>query len=219
MKTLSDPIIVGAYAQHQQAMAFCRTVQRVHHRYAAEVVGAFSLCPHMKDPASAFGQFCVILDEALDIDTAIEQVAAADGQVAHLVYPLTTAESGSFERFGNRLHERVVKRLPSPPVHATFHPRMRGDRTNAARLVGLVRRAPDPFVQFVPDGLHQGGTSFLDPEKANLAALLANGPVVRHRSLAELSEEQLDDLEARLAAVHRDRDERYAPFLAAWNLK
>ena len=209
-----QPIAAGHYASHQRAPAFCLLVQQLHHRYANEVVGAFSLCPHMKDPHSAFGYFCVVLDEQLDIETAIAQVRAADGQMAHLVYPLVTVGSGDFERFGNKLHQQIAKRLPSPPVHACFHPQMRGDRLTASRRVGLVRRAPDPFVQFVPDGLHQGGTSFLDPAKADLAALFNNGPTVHHPSLADLSDSQLDALEAKLIAIRRDRDERYAPFIA-----
>jgi hypothetical protein len=212
----SEPIVAGELAAHPLARAFALEVQRVHHRYAVEVVGAFSLCPFMNDPESAFGRFVVMLDREPAVASARDQVLAAPG-VAHLIYPLFTGSSNAIERFGNALHEAVRReafaRRLDPPVHATFHPEMEGDTSSAQRLVGFLRRAPDPFVQFVPEGLAKGGTVFADPATIDLATLLTPKPA---RSLFDrLSRADLEVVAAREASIRADRNESYARFLDA----
>ncbi len=214
---MAEPTVAGALAAHPIAAEFARAVERVHHRYAREVVGAFELCPFMNDPESAFGRFCVMLDRELDLAAAKEQVLAAPG-VVHLVYPLAAASSSAFERFGNALHEAVrreafARRLDAP-VHATFHPEMEGDRSSGPRIVGFLRRAPDPFVQFVPEGLAKGGTQFVDPARVDIAELMAAAH--RKRDLASrLTPAEIDRIAALLADIRAERDASYARFLDA----
>ena len=207
--------IAGALRDHPLASALANEVMRVHHRYAVEVVGAHRLCPFMNDPATAFGRFCVMLDRAMDVEAALSEVAAAGTSVVHLVYPLIDVDVTTFERFGNRLHMEVAKTLMRAPVHATFHPLMEGDATSATRLVGMLRRAPDPFVQFVPEGLHEGGTTYLDPQSFDPATYAQPRPTPSQHNHERLS---LADVAAILECqedIRDDRDRSYARFLDA----
>jgi hypothetical protein len=204
--------VAGALAHHAAAADFAAVVERVHHRYATEVVGAFRLCPFMRDPETAFGRFVVMLDREPDTRTAAAEVIAAGSQVVHVVYPLVRGAPSSFERFGNEVHQAVARQTHGGPVHATFHPDMSGDARSPARLVGLLRRAPDPFVQFVPEGLHKGGTVFADLTELDLAQLLAQqgaGP------RAPLVPAEIERIEATQADIHADRERSYAKHLSA----
>ena len=213
-----DPVLAGSLASDPRALEFARVVQTVHARYAREVVMAFGLCPFLHDPATAFGRFCVVLEEDARVDLATELVLDAPG-VVHLVYPLYRRGCHEMERFGNELHERVRRASfergdSRPPVHATFHPDMEGDLSSPRRRVGFVRRAPDPFVQFVPQGLTDGGSTFIDPSKLDLASLLGS-PAKKLSRLASLDSTELESLRERVADVRRERDERYAGYFDA----
>lgn len=207
--------VAGAFAARAGARAFAAVVERVHHRYATEVVGAYALCPFMRDPSRSFGRFCVMLDPEPDLEAALAEVAAAPTQVVHLVYPLVTLDVSPFERFGNALHQLVARTVPSPPVHATFHPRMEGDATRAARLIGLLRRAPDPFVQFVPEGLHEGGTTFVDLAAIDLATFSAK-PARAASTFERLTPAMIEALVATQDDIKAERDARYAEHLDAF---
>ncbi|MCC6522508.1 MAG: hypothetical protein IT373_07590 [Polyangiaceae bacterium] len=210
-------VVAGALASHPLAAAFAAEVRRVHHRYAVEVVSGYRLCPHIGEPHASFGRFCVMLDRVPDLEAAVAEVAAgvADGMLVHLVYPLVDLEPTHFERFCNELHAEVARRLPDPPVHATFHPRLEGDALSPARMVGLLRRAPDPFVQFVPEGLHKGGTVFADLATLDLESLLKGPRDYATRTFERLKSGGLDVLLGWLADIRADRDRSYAPYLQA----
>ncbi len=210
------PLIRGSLQGHPLAQSFAAEVHRVHRRYAAEVVAKNGFCPFLRDVDTGFGRFCVMLDPEPDVDTALAAVHAAGTSVIHLVYPCTTRLVASpFEKFAGRLGEALKKALRDPPVMATFHPALPGDGSNPFRLVGLLRRAPDPFVQLIPEGLHEGGTMFagaadleetttgeeLDPAQANFAKL--------HGGF-------LEKLVALMSEIRADRDRSYAPFLEAF---
>jgi hypothetical protein len=207
--------VAGALASRGEARAFASIVQRVHHRYATEVVGTHGLCPFMRDPARSFGRFCVMLDREPDLEAALAEVVSAGSQVVHLVYPLVSIDVTPFERFGNELHQLVARTLPSPPVHATFHPNMEGDASRPSRLVGLLRRAPDPFVQFVPEGLHEGGTSFVDLGQLDLAALLAT-PARAQTTFERLTSAMIAAIVSSQDDIKADRDRSYAEHLDAF---
>lgn len=214
----NGPIVAGPLATHPLATEFASVVQRVHYRYAREVVGAFSLCPFMNDPASAFGRFCVVLGRELAVQPAKELVLAAPG-VVHLIYPLFEGGCHPMERFANALHEAVRREVfmrgeGAPPVHATFHPEMEGDTTTPQRLIGLVRRAPDAFVQFVPQGLSGGGTQFADLATLDLAALVASPK--KGVALAKLTSLEQASLTASAREIRADRNASYARYLDAF---
>jgi hypothetical protein len=206
------PLIRGSLKGHPLAASFAAEVHRVHRRYAAEVVAKNGFCPFLKDVDTGFGRFCVMLDPEPDTEEALATVRVAATSVIHLVYPCTPWPASPFEKFAGRLGELLKKSLRDPPVMATFHPTLLGDGSNPFRLVGLLRRAPDPFVQLIPEGLHEGGTMFagaadleetttgeeLDPAKANFAKI--------HGGF-------LEKLVALMAEIRADRDRSYAPFL------
>ena len=218
MAAVTAPILRGALRERARAVAFAQVVERVHHRYASEIVGRYTLCPHMNDPASAFGRFCVMLDREPDLEDAVACVVEAGAQVCHLIYPLIATSRGEcapFERFGNALHKAVAKAMADAPVHATFHPAMEGDPLSASRIVGFLRRAPDPFVQFVPEGLHKGGTVFADVDSFDLHAMMSAKKKERDL-LARLSPSDIAAIEEGLRDIRRDRDDSYAEFLDAF---
>ena len=207
--------IAGALRDHPLAANLANEVMRVHHRYAVEVVGAHRLCPFMNDPETAFGRFCVMLDRTTDLDAALSEVTAAGTSVVHLVYPLLDIDVTSFERFGNRLHMEVAKTLMRAPVHASFHPLMEGDASTATRLVGMLRRAPDPFVQFVPEGLHEGGTTYLDPQSFDPQRFAGPRPTPAQHNYERLSAADIATIFERQQDIRADRDRSYARFLDA----
>lgn len=205
------PILRGALAAHPLAPAFAEEVARVHRRYAAEVVERNRLCPFLRDPDAAFGHFCVVLDSEPDAARAFEiarELRSAGGGVAHLVFPLVGPPSKPFERFGSELGRRIREGLPDPPVIATFHPELSGNRATPHGLVGLLRHAPDPFVQLVPAGLHEGGTVLA-------GASPGPGRDVAEENWNRLGPEGIEAVLALTEALRRERNERYAPFLEA----
>jgi len=150
--------IFGSAAAHPQARALSEQVHRVLFRYAREVVAAHALCPFLHNVEVGMGVVGVILEPAPSPEETLAIMREIGEPVLHLVFPLFTGDASKFERFGSKLANLVQKSFPEPLVHATFHPELVGGTENAYRLIGLLRQAPDPFVQFIPHGLQQGGT-------------------------------------------------------------
>lgn len=197
--------VFGARRTHPDASALAVEAHRTVLRYATEVVAAYRLCPFLKGVDSGLGAVGVMLDVEPDVDTALAAIESLGEPIVHLVYPLFAGSSSPFERFGSRLAEAVRRALPEPLVHASFHPEMVGGRENAHRLIGLLRQSPDPFVQFIPHGLQQGGTVLAGedvPERSHaddrFARLMANDAATA------------DEVLARIAALKRERADRYA---------
>jgi len=228
------PMLFGRLAGHPAARSLAREVVRVHRRYGNEVVAAFRLCPFVRDVDVAFGRFCVVLAERTDLDEARDAFIRAEAPVLHIVYPLVRGPAAEFERFGaevGRTARDVWREVkiddprfgPEPPVIATFHPDLPGERTAPHRMIGLLRRAPDPFVQIIPGGHHEGGTvvapldqyKSLTPEV--MATILASVPPPQkdrvHETFERLKPVDLDEIAARVADIRADRDRSYAPFL------
>lgn len=198
----------GAGRSRPEANALAREVRRVHERYLREVVAANGLCPHLRQEDDAFGTFCVMLDPELDLELACQAVLEAGTSIVHVVFPRAHGPAADFERFGSRLDESLKGKTRERLVHATFHPRLAGGAEDAHRLIGLLRRAPDPFVQFVPSGLTKGGTTLAtEPGHA--------GKSHSERTFERLSGAKLDELIAKLDDIHADRARAYAPFLEA----
>lgn len=208
---LSEPVVRGELAHHPEALRLAAEVRRVHGRYADEVVARYRLCPFMRDAATGFGRFYVVLDREPVLETALAAVLEAESAVVHLIFPCVHAPSPQFERFASRLGEQL-RRVRSPaPVLAAFHPEMAGDETNSHRLVGLLRHAPDPFIQTIPEGLNHSGTVLagagvepaVDPAEDNYRRLQGAG---------------IAAVKAKLAEIMADRDTSYEPLLARLGL-
>lgn len=220
-----EPVLLGELASHPEAARFAVEVARVHARYAEEVVARHQLCPFLRDTASGFGCFCVLLDREPKVETALAAARQADSSVVHLVFPCIRTPAGLFERFAARVGEALRRGVegaptvqgqvyvpasnPKAPVLASFHPDMAGDATNAHRFVGFLRRAPDPFVQLIPPGLSEGGTVLA-------GAGVEPGEDRADMLFARLHGAGAEGIQALIAEIRADRDASYAPFLEAF---
>jgi hypothetical protein len=216
------PLVRGPLAGHPLAQRFAAEVHRVHRRYAAEVVAANHLCPFLRDVDTGFGAFVAMLDPGEpDLDAAVQAILSAGNPVIHVVFPLSRPVPTMFERFSGRVAQALKKALRDPPVMATFHPDLAGDGGDAHRLVGLLRRAPDPFIQLIPEGMHEGGTTFAPlPGPGEPAPAAPPEPVDSARAnFARLRDGHIEPLLALMADIHADRDRGYAPFLEAFGLR
>ncbi len=214
----SVPLLCGPLAGHSAASRFAAEVHRIHRRYAAEVVAANRLCPFLRDVETGFGAFVVMLDPgAPSVEATIHAVLAAGNPVIHVVFPLIRPVPSLFERFSGQLSQALKKALRDPPVMATFHPDLAGEATEAHRLVGLLRRAPDPFVQLIPEGMHEGGTVFAPlPARGEPAPVAPPAPIDSAQvNFDKLKGGGIEPLLARMAEIRADRDRSYAPFLEA----
>jgi hypothetical protein len=196
------PSVFGSRAAHPRAATLADEAHRALYRYATEVVARFGLCPFLHNVDTGMGAVGIVLDVEPDVETAARAVEALGANVVHLVFPIARISSTHFERFGSKLATALQARLREPLVHATFHPELVGGTENAHRLIGLLRRAPDPFVQFIPPGLHEGGTVLIGepvPAEGRAEATfrrLAQGPV--------------SEVLAKLDELHTERALRYA---------
>jgi hypothetical protein len=210
------PLLRGSLQGHPDAAAFAVEVLRIHRRYAKEVVADNRLCPFLRDVDTGFGRFCVMLEPGeLSIDATVEAVLAASSTVVHIVYPCVRPKTSVFEKFAGKLGHALKQAFPEPerpPVMAAFHPELSGDPSGPYRLIGMLRRAPDPFIQLIPEGLHQGGTVFagLEPVPANPAE---RDPAIAN--FARLRDGGVERIVATLTDIYADRERSYAPFLEA----
>ena len=151
-------VLFGTAAAHPRARELAEGVHQLLARYVDEVVLSFALCPFLHQRDAGLGAVGIVLDAQPDVATSTAALMALSANVAHLVVPLSQLTSSPFERFGNKLAESVRATAREKLVHASFHPELVGGTENAYRLIGLLRQAPDPFVQFIPHGLTKGGT-------------------------------------------------------------
>lgn len=227
----SAPLLHGPLAGHPVAARFAGEVHRVHRRYAAEVVAANRLCPFLRDVETGFGAFVAVLDPGEpDVEATVAAIAAADNPIIHVVFPLVRPAPSAFERFAGRVGQ-ALKRVDSrtgsgsdrnlgSKVMATFHPELAGDDDDPHRLVGLLRRAPDPFVQLIPAGLSEGGTVFAPlPAPGEPMPLPAAEPIdSAETNFAKLKDGGVRPLLALMDEIRADRDRSYAPFLREFGL-
>ena len=196
-----------------------------------DLVEELGLCPWAR-PARRGGELRVHVEILADH-------AGAEAGIAALVSRLVEVTRAWDVDPGMRVGLLVVPDLPlSPPgwravrdavgarapryVLADFHPESEGGGENADRLVGMLRRSPDPFLQLVPHAVMRA----IDrppyiPSPAEQAAILANPlgvppPPVDPRervaldNFATVQALGLAELEARLAALQALRRRRYA---------
>jgi hypothetical protein len=184
------------------------------------VVAANRLCPFLKDVETGFGAFVAMLDPGEPSpEAAAEAVLAAGNPVVHVVFPLVRPQPSAFERFSAKVGAALKQAVAKPPVMATFHPDLAGDATDAHKLIGLLRRAPDPFIQLIPEGMHEGGTIFQPLPAGGAPVIPPSAPAdSTHANFDRLRGDAVPRLVALMAEIRADRDARYAPFLAAFGL-
>jgi hypothetical protein len=198
--------VFGAHAGDADATAFAEIVAELMHRYARDIVAKNHLCPFLHNVEAGLGAVSVGLDRVPDVDATARAIRDADRDVVHVVFPLADREnSPAFERFGNAVAEKLRKDGGDPKVHATFHPAMVGGRENAHRLVGLLRRSPDPFLQFIPPGMQVGGTVMQGEP-------LPKAPALADTFTRMITDGGLDEVIRALDALHVERAERCKTF-------
>jgi hypothetical protein len=205
-ETAATVAIFGSRAAHPSAALLAAEVRRLLFRYAHELVAAHALCPFLHNVEVGMGSVGVILEVEPDAEAVLDIMRQIGSPVQHLAFPIFRGSSSAFERFGSKLANLVQRQFDEPLVHATFHPELVGGTENAYRLIGLLRQAPDPFIQFIPHGLQKGGTVLAasregaKPEESHADA--------RFRRLTEGA--LVDDLLATIRALKDDRARSYA---------
>ncbi len=216
--------------------AFVAEVERIYLRYASEVVEALGLCPWAaRARREGRVRLHVVLGEGADLDAAFEALESlrdeARVDVGLLIFPRLAADRRAFADFAERL--RVIDaRGGARPVDrsfalAPFHPDADADLATAARLTPFIRRSPDPTIQCVREsaleavrGEADQGTVFFDGRRPDLARYLRSRPApALHERVADLNLHTVervgvDQVEAILADIRRDRDRTYAAFAA-----
>lgn len=201
--------VAGALAGAEGAAELAREAALLLDRYVREVVLGFRLCPFLTTPDAGLGGVVIVLDPEPDEATLEEIVATSAVPIIHAVYPLVAGASPPFERFASRVGTRLRARLGrDAPVSAAFHPAMHGETDDPHRLIGLLRHAPHPFVQYVPADVTEGtGTTIAGAPPAhpggadaNFARLVQGG--------------ELEKVLAALASIHAARDAVASPLVA-----
>lgn len=194
--------MAGGGPERGSSEALAAEALRVNARYVEEVVIGWDLCPWA---AHAWRQGQVerrVLAAAEpsggEVDRAVAALAALPAcTVGLLIFPRVALPVGAWEHFAEQ-----VRRAGGPFLVAAFHPDYRPTNrpvTNAAELVSLIRRTPDPTLQLVRatlvDDLARGGRDVsAEVARRNYETVTARDPA----ELAHL----LDDL-------RHDRDRAY----------
>lgn len=199
--------IAGKHRDDSEAQDFAEKTHVLVESYAIDVVHRFGLCPFFHNAQGGLGEVCIVLDTSLEVDQALGTLKALASPIIHLVYPLLTSQpSPPFERFGSALAQSARRAVAERYVHASFHPAMVGGTENPHRLVGRLRQSPDPFVQFIPEGL----------STANAAAKSDEPPPIERtfqRLVADGGLADLVPLIEGLRAKRVERDTAFAGFL------
>jgi hypothetical protein len=198
---------VASEAPVGDASALVAEALRVNARYVDEVVIGWDLCPWAAR-AWADGEverrvFTDVEPDAAEVARVIAELAALPScAIGLLLFPRVQASVGAWERFAEQ-----TRRAGGPFVIAAFHPEYRPNErpvTNAAELVSLIRRTPDPTLQLVRasriDELSRGGRDVsAEVARRNFANVIAHEPAA---------------LVALLDELRRDRDQAYAALAA-----
>ncbi len=194
--------VVGARKDADGARELAEKSAALLERYVHEVVLGFRLCPFLHNPESALGAVVVVLDVEPVEETLADTIETLGAPIVHALYPLVSGESPPFERFASRTGALLRKKLGrSAPVSAAFHPAMHGETDDPHRLIGILRRAPHPFVQYVPADVPTGGGTVV----AGAPLPPPSGAEANYARLARAGSE-LDRVVATLAELHRVRD-------------
>lgn len=209
-----------------------RQALRIHLRYAREAVEALDLCPWAA-AARTEGRvdYRVILGAEPQLSAALDVISEVasreDIDVGLVIFPELPLLRLPFSHFVAEVRAADAARWPlgkAPLAMADFHPDASADTSAPERLVPFVRSAPDPTIQLVRRSALEAvrmtedqGTSFVDPLRTPLAALLeAKAPApplalrVARNNLKTVQRLGVAQVEAIFQDILRDRDASYA---------
>lgn len=219
-------------ARTRDPEAWRREAERLHLRYLIEVVEACGLCP-WAETARRLGRTrtAVVLETGYaaaiaSVAVLDEWIATPEVEIGFVIYPGPIAKP-AFDRFVAELRTLDAGRRPAgeaPFALAAFHPDASADLADAQRLVPFLRRAPDPFVQFVRmSALHRvrrrapHGTQFVDVETLESAlqgeAQLPVADQIARANLETVRRMGVEALTSRIEDIFGDRDRSYARLL------
>jgi hypothetical protein len=156
-----------------------REVHRVNDRYLVDFIEEYSFCPfarsgRVKGQTKRYVYYADTTSVEPLLDLMCEVAADTSQVVVQVVLPLLEVEPEEWVRFVKALTSMGNARMDDGPVLACapLHPRLAYLERNAATMIPLFRRAPDPTIQWVRlDGLaaiYEGrndDTEYFDPDK------------------------------------------------------
>jgi hypothetical protein len=174
---------------------------RLNARYVEEAVIGWDLCPWAarawQDGQVVQRVFADAAHDAAPVAAFIDDlVAKPDAAIGLAIFPRVACTIGAWEKFTEQVRRA---RTGAPFLIAAFHPDYQAAEgaLDAARLVPLIRRTPDPTLQLVRAPLIErlGNDVSAGVGRANLATVTTRG---------------LGALDALLADIRRDRDAAYS---------
>ena len=157
-----------------------RQARRLLDRYLTEVVERFGLCP-WAEPARRRGELRVEI--VLAEDAVAEAVVRIAGDARATIGMVVLAASSIAPAALRRLRDASVR---ADVAIADFHPDGVGDLASPARLVPVLRRAPDPMLQVVRwSVLEAARRAPSPPDRAAQARLLAGAGDAPHEPVSD----------------------------------
>jgi hypothetical protein len=209
--------------------------ERLHGRYLIEVVEACGLCPWAerarRDGRTRLGVVIQVDERAVESSIDVVGRWAADERVeiGFLIFPRLPLGRIEFDGFVARVRVADAQRHAlgeTPFALAAFHPEGEPDLEDPERLIPFLRRTPDPCIQLVrmttlkrvrKHGTREG-TQFVDLESLDTALSQSAPPPLRERiaraNLDTVRRMGLEQLSARIDAIHHDRARTYAALTA-----
>jgi hypothetical protein len=212
--------------------ALIHEARRIYLRYAQEVVEALGLCPWAaqarRDGRVRKRVLTSVQPALVEILAAVEAVESdADAEIGLLIFPQLRSSRVEFQRLAASVREADAAhkgRDKTLMALADFHPDAEPDMRSPERLIGFVRRSPDPTLQLVRRSAlaavrmtQDSGTRFVDA--STLKALSPDElphepePLARriarhnHQTIAQLG---VESVRARFDDIANDRDASYA---------
>lgn len=163
-------------------------------------------------------------DEAAPLEAILKLSKDPNVEIGLLLLPLLEVTQPALERFVSRLVDADAERRAlgaAPFAMAAFHPDASADLSSAERLVPFIRRTPDPTIQLVRcdalDRVREGfneGTQFVDLRALSTLGAPPETTLPLRERIARANLKTVErlgaaEVERRLAAIRRDRNETY----------
>jgi hypothetical protein len=206
---------------------------RVYRRYAREVVEGLGLCPwaeHARKSGRVVERVLIEGEPQVAPVLGLIDEYAVDEQTEILlvIFPRLDLDRRGFERFVSRVRQADAERHELgaiPFAMAAFHPEAPPQLEDSARLIPFLRRTPDPTIQLVRRGVLErvrerapDGTGFVNLWDLGPDAAAGERPVPLRQKIADANRQTVlqhgvEEVEALLVAIRRDRDESYRRLL------
>jgi hypothetical protein len=208
--------------------AWTEQALRLYRRYEREIVGDLNLCP-WAEPSRLDGhvrEHVLLQTDDVSVEPSVLALASSahpEVEIVLLIFPRLQLGRVDFDSFAARIRDaeaaqHALGRVPF--VSAVFHPYAKADCSEPERLIPLLRRTPDPTIQFVRASLLERvrerapqGTQFVDIASFDASASGNDVTPLRERiarsNLKTVDRIGIAELTRRLDEIQRDRDISY----------